>query len=749
MKIDCIGGGPAGLYFAILAKRLDDARDVTVYERNAKDDTFGWGVVFSDETLENLAQADAPSFEAITRGFARWDAIDVRFRGTVTRSRGHGFCGISRKHLLSILQGRAAELGVRLVFGEEVAGASRSGEADLVVAADGVHSATRAAHALAFVPALDVRPNRYIWLGTKKGFDAFTFAFRENEHGVFQAHAYQFEPKASTFIVECDERTWLQAGLDRASVEESVGYCERLFEDDLGGEPLLVNGSRWIQFATLTNEKWHHENVVLLGDAAHTAHFSIGSGTKLAMEDAMALAKALGTERTTLADALEDYEQERRPVVARVQRAAQRSLEWFESVGRYVPMPPPRFVFSLLTRSLRVTRENLKLRDPQYIEQVDRWHMSNDGLATAPGRTVAPPMFLPFNVRGVVLDNRVVVSPMCQYAARDGLINDWHFVHLGSRALGGAGLVMAEMTCISSEGRITPGCAGLYTDAHESAWAKVVDFVHAQASRVKLGMQLGHAGRKGSTRLMWEGMDEPLPGGNWPLLGPSALPYRLHNQIPREMTVSDMRTVREQFVEATRRVVRAGFDWLELHYAHGYLMSSFLTPVSNKRTDDYGGSLANRARFPLEVLDAVRQVWSDKPLSVRISATDWVPDGVTDEESVELARMLAAHGCDVVDVSAGQTTPEGKPVYGRAFQTPWSDRIRNEAHVSTITVGNIATYDDVNTILVAGRADLVALARAHLADPYWTLHAAREQGYEGVAYPLQYASSKRLSRLVK
>ncbi len=739
MKIVVIGGGPAGLYFGILMRKARPGCDLTVIERNPAGVTWGWGVVFSDETLERFAEADRETYERIAGAFARWEAIDIHFHGRVIRSGGHVFCGIRRMRLLEILQDRCRELGVMLRLGTEAQAPSAYGDADLVVAADGVNSGVRAALAGVLRPDIEVGRSPYIWLATRRLFDAFTFIVRENEHGLFQVHAYPFDDSTSTFIVETDEDTWRRAGLDRASEDETLRYCEELFAPELRGQKLLSNKSAWITFRRIRNEAWHHGNVVLIGDAAHTAHFSIGSGTKMAMEDSIALAKAM-REQTDVPAALAAYEAERRLDVAKRQRAAEVSQRWFEQIKRYKDFDPEQFAVSLLSRSKRVTHGNLKLRDPAYITRVDRWFADLNGCAGV--EPPPPPMFTPFTLRGMKLINRVVVSPMCQYSAKDGAPDDWHLVHLGSRAIGGAGLIITEMTDVSREGRITPGCAGMYRDDHVVTWKRIVDFVHAH-SRARIGMQLAHAGRKGSTRLMWEGMDEPLPEGNWPLLSASAIAWSPANQVPKEMNRADMDQVRDDFTQAARRALAAGFDMLELHFAHGYLLASFISPLTNRRRDQYGGALENRMRYPLEVFDAVRTAWpADRPISVRISATDWAPGGFDVDEAVQAARMLKARGCDIVDVSSGLTTAEASPVYGSMFQTPFADRIRNEAGIPTMAVGNIQSWDQVNTIIVAGHADLCVLARPHLFDPYFTLHAAAQQGYDGVRWPDQYLPAK-------
>ncbi len=737
MNIVCIGGGPAGLYFALLMKKADPRHRIRVLERNRRDDTFGWGVVFSDATLGNLRQADPESHEAITTSFVHWDDIEVFVKGNVYRSSGHGFSGIARKRLLQILQCRAEELGVELAF-ECEADPQRYRDADLVIGADGINSRTRATFARHFSPDLDTRKCRFVWLGTTLPLDAFTFIFRRTDAGWFTVHAYRFDETTSTWIVECREETWLAHGLDRADTQATLAFCEELFAQDLHGHRLLANtphlrGRDWINFTRVSNGRWVHENIVLLGDAAHSAHFSVGSGTKLAMEDAVALQLALTEEPSTPA-ALERYEAERRIEVLRLQNAARNSTEWFENVARYADLPPEQFVYSLLTRSQRIGHENLRLRDKSYVERIERW--------LARGADSVPPMFTPFRLRQLELRNRVVVSPMDMYSAVDGTPNDFHLVHLGARALGGAALVYTEMVCVSAPGRISPGCTGMYADEHLEAWKRVVRFVHEWTS-AKICLQLGHSGPKGSTKLMWEGMDEPLAQGNWPVSGPSAIAYGPQNQTPRELTRAQMVQIRDEFVAAARMGLEANFDMLELHCAHGYLLSSFITPLQNRRTDEYGGSLENRLRYPLEVFCAMRAVWPEqRPMSVRISATDWVPGGITEDDAIKIARAFHSCGVDLIDVSTGQTSREAKPVYGRMFQTPYADRIRNEVGVATMAVGNIFEADHVNSIIAAGRADLCALGRPHLSDPFWTLHAAAQLGYTGIEWPVQYLPGK-------
>ncbi|SDE03548.1 anthraniloyl-CoA monooxygenase [Paracidovorax valerianellae] len=769
MNILCIGGGPAGLYFALLMKRQNPAHRIVVVERNRPFDTFGWGVVLSDQTLANLQAADPDTAAQIGDAFNHWDDVEVFLRGRSVRSSGHGFCGIGRKRLLNILQERCLALGVELQFETDVADdqalAARYG-ADLVIASDGLNSRIRTRYAEVFQPDIDLRLCRFVWLGTHQKFDAFTFAFEETEHGWFQAHAYQFDADTSTFIVETPEAVWQAHGLDRMEQPEAIAFCEKLFAPYLGGHTLISNATHlrgsanWIRFPRVICRTWVHREtiagkavpIVLMGDAAHTAHFSIGSGTKLALEDAIDLAQALATG-ATLDDALHDYEARRSVEVLKIQNAARNSTEWFENVARYSRLPLEQFAYSLLTRSQRISHENLRLRDAPWLEGYEAWlaeaRPTVGGAAGESLRTPAagnkagkgdkgnrvgavPPMLTPFTLRGLTLDNRIVVSPMATYSAVDGMPQDFHLVHLGARALGGAALVMVEMTSPTSDGRITPACTGLWNDAQQAAFARIADFVHG-SSRAKIGMQLGHSGPKGSTRVGWEGTDEPLPDddphGNWPLRAASALPYGPQNQTPAALTRADMEALTAAFVASTERAAACGFDWLELHCAHGYLLASFISPLTNQRTDEYGGSLENRCRYPLEVFAAVRAAWpADRPMSVRISAHDWAPGGTTPDDAVAIARWFKAAGCDLIDVSSGQTTRAARPVYGRMYQTPFADRIRNEVEIATMAVGAISEADHANSIIAAGRADLCAIARPHLADPAWTLHAAAQLG---------------------
>jgi len=767
MRIACVGGGPAALVFAISMKLRDPRHDIVVFERNDPGDTFGWGVVFSDQTMENLRTNDPKSADEIEAGFAHWDGIDVHIHGQTITSSGHGFVGIGRKRLLNILQDRARELGVRLEFNTEIDPSPELFSAyDLVLACDGANSKLRSADAAHFGVDIDVRPNKYIWLGANKAFEAFTFAFEKTEHGWIWAHAYKFEDNASTFIVECSEATWRSFGFDKMSQDETCRAAEKLFAKYLNGATLDTNakhlrGSAWLNFPRIVCETWHKGNLILMGDAAHTAHFSIGSGTKLAIEDAIKLAQVLHGDKP-LAEALAEYHAERQVEVLKLQNAARNSTEWFENIDRYATLEPLQFTYSLLTRSQRVSHENLRVRDKEFLGRVESWfadsaerglpsphgaNASNNGAnAHLEARAPIPPMFAPLKLRDLTIANRVVVSPMCMYSAIDGEVNDFHLVHYGARASGGAGLVFTEMTDVSADARITPGCAGMYDVNHVAAWKRIVDYVHANTG-AKFALQLAHAGRKGSTRAPWsedpndkrDYSDQPLEAGNWEIIAPSPIAWSDANATPREMTRADMDRVTADFVRATLMGEQAGFDMLELHCGHGYLLSSFLTPISNQRTDEYGGSIENRLRFPLEVFGAMRAAWPKyKPMSVRISATDWHDDGLTAEDSIAIAEAFAEAGADLIDVSAGQTTPLAKPVYGRMFQTPFCDRIRNEARVKTMAVGNIFEPDHINSILAAGRADLCALARPHLMDPNWSLRAAAELGHRDIAPPKQY-----------
>ncbi len=741
MRILCLGGGPAGLYFAISMKLRDGSHEVTVLERNRANDTFGWGVVLSDDALSRMQRNDPKSTEAIRSHFAYWDDIAVVHNGQRTVSGGHGFAGIGRKQMLILLQARARELGVDLQFQTEFKSAEDyAKDYDLVVACDGINSLVRKEFAEVFKPDIDMRLCKFIWLGTHQKFDdAFTFIFEETEHGWVWAHVYQFDAETATFIVECLPETWNRWGFEAMSKEETVATCEKIFAKHLGGHALMSNAAHlrgsavWMQFPRVICEKWYHKNIVLMGDAAATGHFSIGSGSRLAFDSAIALADYLHSE-PAMEQAFERYQAERRVEVLRLQSAARNSLEWFEQVERYLDLPPLQFAYSLLTRSQRISHENLRLRDPHWLRKAEDWFQQEAG--GEPGRA---PMFAPFRLRGMTLKNRIVVSPMAQYKAVDGCPTDWHFVHYAERAKGGAGLVYTEMACVSPQGRITPGCPGLYAPEHEAQWKRLVDFVHAETS-AKICCQIGHAGRKASVQVPWEDDEMPLVTGGWETIAPSPIAWSAKHKAPREMTRADMDEVVAQFVAATAMARRAGFDMVELHAAHGYLISSFISPVSNRRTDEYGGALANRMRFPLEVLAAMRKAWGEaQPLAVRISATDWLgSDGVTPEDAVAIAKMFSEAGADIIDVSAGQTSTEAKPVYGRMFQTPFSDRIRNEAHIATMAVGNITEADQVNSILLAGRADLVCLARPHLADPYWTLHAAVAMGDTASDWPLPY-----------
>ena len=766
MRVACLGGGPAGLYFAISLKLRQPAADIVVIERNKPNDTFGWGVVLSDETLTNLQANDSASAAVIRQNFAYWDDISVTIKGRQITSGGHGFCGIGRVKLLTILQQRATELGVDLQFETEIESAlAYANEFDLVIASDGLNSSTRSELAEHLKPDVDMRKCKFVWLGTKQKFDnAFAFIFEPTDKGWVWAHAYQFDDDTATFIVETDQATFDAYGFADMSQQQSIEICEAIFKDHLDGHRLITNanhirGSAWINFPRVFCQKWSHQNIVLMGDAAATAHFSIGSGTKLALESAISLAD-LVTVEATLEDAFARYEDVRRLEVLRLQSAARNSLEWFEEIHRYLDLDPIQFTYSLLTRSQRISHENLRIRDPGWLASAEKWFLSQvtelpivetTGIQTAGIETAGSeqkqaarrPMFAPYRLRDLILKNRIVVSPMAQYKAANGCPTDWHFVHYAERAKGGAGLVYTEMTCVSADGRITPGCPGLYEPEHQSNWTRLTKFVHTETD-AKICCQIGHAGRKGSTQLGWQTMDAPLPEDNWSLISASAIPWSDNNAVPREMTRRDMDDIKSQFTSSVQMADKCGFDMIELHAAHGYLISSFISPLSNHRNDEYGGSLQNRLRYPLEVFSAMRDLWpDDKPMAVRISAHDWAGDkGITPTESVAIAKAFSAAGADIIDVSAGQTSIEANPLYGRMFQTPFSDQIRNEANIATMAVGNIYEADHINSILMAGRADLVCLARPHLHDPYWTLHTATDIGDRQEQWPLPYLAGR-------
>jgi len=741
MRVLSIGGGPAGLYFAILMKKSFPGVEIDVVERNRANDTFGWGVVFSDETLGRFESADEETYVEICSHFRYWRDIETYVGGEKIVSTGHGFAALSRQKLLLILQARAREMGVNLLFGEDVSTPDRFEGYDLILGADGANSTVRKLFSDKFKAHLDWGRCRFSWLGTDRPLEAFTFIFKESEYGLFQVHAYPFEQGLATWIVECREEVWERAGLADASEEDTVEFCEELFAEFLDGHRLLSNRSIWRTFPTVRCESWVHDNVVLLGDAAHTAHFSIGSGTKMAMEDAAVLVEAFRKrDLSDISGALSAFEAARRVEVLKLQKAAQTSLKWFENSARYLDQTPLQFTFNLMTRSKRITYETLRERDPALVARVDSEYP--DWVGVMRPERPQPPMFTPLTLRGLTLRNRVVVSPMCQYSAVDGMPNDWHLVHLGSRAVGGAGLVMTEMADVEPEGRITLRCAGIWNDEQMRAWERVVDFAH-QRSGAAIGMQLAHAGRKASMSYSWDGSTTPLKPeeGAWQAYAPSAVPLKPGWPVPKEMDRSDMDRIVSAFEQAARRAQQAGFDLIELHMAHGYLLSEFLTPLCNQRTDAFGGDLTRRMRFPLEVFDAVRAAWpADKPVLVRLTGSDWFTDGtgMTPEDAVEVSRALKQAGCDLVDVSSGGNVLDSPVVHGRMYQVPFAEKVRYEAAIPVATVGGLLGADHANTVLAAGRTDLAVLGRPHLRDPYLTLHAAEDYDLEDPAWPGQY-----------
>lgn len=719
MKILILGGGPGGLYSGSLIKKTHPDWDITLIERNPHDATYGWGVVFSDRTLSSFREADYPSYRDITNRFVVWDTIEVRYRGETIRCGGNIFAGISRKVLLMLLQERCREFRVKLKFLTEVRDVADLKGYDLVIAADGVNSIVRRTWADEFKPSIVMGNSRFAWLGTHKVFDAFTFSFRRNEHGLFQAHVYPNDGLASTFIVQCDPETWRRAGLDRASEAETVAYCERVFAEDLNGEPLLANKSDWVAFSTVSNKIWRYQNMVLIGDAAHTADFTVGSGTKMAMEDAIALANAFERYGENIDAALNDYELERRPMIEGIQRAAAESNRYFETTTRYEAFEPMQFVYYLLTRSGRISYDELRRRDSAFVDAMDRWFYASTSGTQAPNlRIVAPPpMLVPLHLRGLTLHNRVAAPAATACTARDGVPDEAYTAELRDLTQSGAALIMTDLLAIAPEARITPGCSGLYRPEHAAMWSRLAKMAHDQQTRI--AARLAHAGRRGATRPRTEGLDLPLREGGWPLLSASAIPFLLDGPVPKEMDSADMERVRDQFVRAAQMANEAGFDLLELYFAHGYLAASFLSPLTNRRRDNFGGSLENRMRYPLEILDAVRGVWPEtKPLCVALSATDWAKGGLQPDDAVAIVRAMNERGADLFDILAGQTTLESQPVYGPYFLTSFSDQIRNEAHVATLTSGDITSTDQVNNIVAAGRADLCLMEPPRLNAHY-------------------------------
>lgn len=763
MKILCIGGGPAGLYFALLMKKNNPEHQITVIERHRPYDTFGWGVVFSDNTFDHIRAADEVTGRLICQAFQHWDQVHIEFKGSRITSRGHGFCAIGRKRLLNILQERCEDLGVRLIFEKDVADDSALAlqhQADLVIASDGMTSKIRSTYASSFVPHIEKRKCRFVWLGTRKKFDGFTFSFEETEHGWFQSYAYRFDDDTSNFIIETAEDVWQRAGLDHASQVETLDFCEKLFYRQLDGQRLLFNAPHlrgsgiWIKFARIVCEQWVHSNqingkavpVVLLGDAAHTSHYSVGVGTKLALEDAIELARCLGRDAFDLSENLAHYQKVRMAEIVKLQIVARNSMDWFENVNRYTAMDAPQFAYSLLTRSQRLSHEGMRQRDPEYVQGYERWltdRACQDAAQVVPEKA-QPPMLMPFKLRGVLLPNRIVVSPMAQYSAQDGLVGDYHLVHLGARAMGGAGLVFTEMVAVSALGRRTPGCPGLYQPEHISGWRRVTDFVHNNTGAM-IAVQLGHAGPRGSTRRPWEGRNLPLEQDNWPLLAASDMQYLSDvSQAATQASCDQLQAILADFVSAAKAADAAGFDWLELHCAHGFLLSTFISPLTNQRSDEYGGTLARRCRYPLQVFAAVRAVWPQhKPISVLISAHNWVEESISTDDAVQIARMFKDAGADMINCASGQASNQELPALGRMFQTPFSDRVRNEADIPAIVVGAIEEADHANGIIAAGRADLCALGRPHLVQPMWTLDQAAQMGYHDMAWPKQYLIAKQ------
>lgn len=746
MRITVVGGGPGGLYFALLAKKARPDWRIEVFEQNRADDTFGFGVVFSDDTLDEFLSRDPASYEEIRDHFAYWDDVAIHYKGEEIRCAGNGFCGTSRIKLLEILQTRCRQEGVELTFGERIDPAelsTRFADSDIIVAADGINSPIREHFRDAFRPSVALKANRFCWMGSTRPMSEFNYFFRETPYGVICAHTYQYEADRSTWVFEMDEACWQGHGFSEFDEEGSRAKLQAIFAEELEGHPLLLNRSFWRRFPRIFCERWSHENIVILGDGKASAHFSIGSGTKLAMECAIALADAVVAHaETDVGAAFAAYDKARRTPCQIIQHNADVSLAWFEHMNRSFDMDPMQFAMVVMCRAKSITYDNLLVRDPKFVEAADTEFYERLYRETGDDyrRTRPTPMFTRFRLRGMELANRVVMAPMAQYSAdADGNLTDWHLVHYGSHALGGAGLMFVEMTCPAPDARITPGCPGLWTDAHEAQWKRIVDFVHAN-STAKIAMQLGHAGRKGSTQVGWETPDHPLSADNWPLVSASPLPWiEGVSAAPAELDRAGMERIKAEFVAAAERAARAGFDMLELHCAHGYLLASFLSPLTNRRGDEYGGPIENRLRFPLEVFSAVRAVWPEaRPMSVRISACDWKEGGISEADVFAISEAFRDAGCDLIDVSAGQTVADQKPVYGRMFQVQFAEAIRNVPKLATMAVGAITEPGQVNTILHTRRADLVALARPHLWNPMFAHQAEAWYGAQGQDWPKQY-----------
>lgn len=735
-KITVIGGGPGGLYFSILTKKAMPNCQIDVYERNKPEDSFGFGVVFSDETLGEFLMRDLPSYELIRSEFAYWDDINIARDGQTVSISGNGFCGCSRKTLLKLLHQRCREEGVNLHFEQNVDDLSQFADSDIIVACDGIGSAIRTQFASEFGTKIELKKNRFVWMGSTKPLDAFTYFFRTTPFGTIVAHTYQYEQGMSTWIFECSDETWRKFGFEVTNEEDTIQKMAEIFNEELEGHPLISNKSHWRQFPHVTNEKWSHNNIVLLGDAKATAHYSIGSGTKLAMDSAIGLSDAVIANPNNVQAAFEQYDKNRRNTVEIIQYAALVSLDWFENMDRHMQHPFYQFAFGCMTRSKKVTFENLQIRDKSFTDKVvnEFFESLNSLLPTPYSKSAA---FSTFKLRNLELPNRIVMDPMGQYSAENGLVNDWHFVHYGSRATGGVGLILTEMTAISPTGRITLGCAGIYNENQIVEWKKITDFIHHN-TQTKIGIQLGHSGRKGAIKKPWEGQNESINSA-WELLSASPIPFHSNIATPKEMTMDDMNQITTEFVQATKNAEQAGFDMIELQAHHGFLLASFLSPLTNTRTDEFGGSIENRIKFPLRVFTEMRKVFPQhKPMSVRISVSDWAENGISEEDVIYIANAFKSAGADIINVSSGNTVAHQQPQMGRMWQTPFSDLVRNRVHIPTITAGYIQDIDQINTIILNGRADLVALGRPLLADANFVRTA---QAYENVQtndIPVQY-----------